>query len=162
MDARVEALKVYPIAYPQREESDEMNVSVAGVDVNIDWSEGRGIPLSAPERAREIPASPGLYAFVHYPTQPIDIRVGESLNIRSRFVAHVGWLQKMRDGSAREVDLRRVTMADPDGFMVAARRYGREGFEFHVVSVDPRLADKALRQAVEAAGPDSLFFDIAP
>lgn len=124
-------------------------ISLLGVDVNVDWSQGRGVPLSARERASEIPASAGLYAFVHYSTQPAGIRVGESESIRARFVAHVGWLQKMRDGTAREADLRRLQMPDPDGFMVAARQHGRDGFEFHVLSADPRLTDKPLRQEVE-------------
>jgi hypothetical protein len=50
----------------------------------------------------------------------------------------------MQDGTAPADQLRRTLP-----IALAARATGAAGFEFYVVSCDPRLIDKALRQEVE-------------
>ena len=50
----------------------------------------------------------------------------------------------MRDGTAAPEQLRRTLP-----IALAARQTGIEGFEFYVVSCDPALSDKRLRQDVE-------------
>lgn len=117
--------------------------------MNVDWRPGRGVLLASRARASEIPAAPGVYAVVHHGRQIV--RNGEAQNLRDRFRAHVGWHRQMRAGSARAVDYRRLNIADPHPYVVAAARHGTRGFEFYVVSCDPALRNKSFRQHVERA-----------
>jgi hypothetical protein len=96
-------------------------------------------------RVEDLPALPGIYAEIYRPL--MGVRIGETgVSIRGKIRHDIRWFDSMRDGTAPEAQLRRtLPIAE------AAKATGAQGFEFHVVSVDPRLADKALRQACERA-----------
>jgi len=80
---------------------------------------------------------------IHWPTR--GVRIGETgRSIRAKIGHDLHWFRSMRDGTAAAAQLgRNLPIA------LAARKSGAEGFEFYVVSSDPRLLDKALRQDVE-------------
>ena len=119
-----------------------------GIDLNMDWRPGRGILLSEPSRGLEVPAEPGLYAIVHHASH--GVRIGETGQpMRGRFRQHCTWHRNMVNGTARSQDYRRLDMSDPDPYMVAAARDQPSAFEHYVLSTDPRLADKIIRQNVE-------------
>jgi hypothetical protein len=124
-------------------------VVLEGIELDLDWRRGRGFPLASRVRAAQIPADSGLYAVVNHRSKVV--RNGEATDLRARFRAHVSWHQRMRAGTAREVDYRRLRMADPHPYVVAAARYGIADFEFYVVSSDPSFRDKVFRQHVERA-----------
>jgi hypothetical protein len=90
-----------------------------------------------------LPASPGIYAEVYWPQR--GLRFGETGDsIRRRIGRSIGWFRRMHDGTARPRDLRRTSP-----IAEAAKATGAAGFEFYVVSDDPRLKDKELRQETE-------------
>lgn len=106
------------------------------IDLSIDWSPGRGSPL-------RLPALAGVYAEIHWPTR--GVRIGETgRSIRGKIAHDLRWFRSMQDGTAGPEQLRRTLP-----IALTARKSGAAGFEFYVVSCDPRLIDKALRQEVE-------------
>lgn len=122
-------------------------IVLEGIELNVDWRRGRGVSLTSPLRASEIPAIPGIYAVVHHDTSVV--RNGEAQSLRARFRGHVGWHRRMGAGKAREADYRRLSIACPHPYVVVAAQRGAAGFEFYVVSSDPALRDKLFRQHVE-------------
>jgi hypothetical protein len=73
------------------------------------------------------------------------LRFGETgRSIRGKICHDIGWFKSMHNRTAPLAQLRRtLPIAE------AAKATGVEGFEFYVVSNDPRLEDKALRQDTE-------------
>lgn len=112
-------------------------VEFDGIRLDVSWVPGRGVaPALLPDR-------PGLYAEIYWPER--GVRIGETdLSIRRKIRHDIRWMESMHAGTAPPAQLRRTL---PIG--MAAKRTGRVGFEFFPVSVDPRLADKALRQEAE-------------
>lgn len=112
-------------------------VEFEGIRLSVSWMPGRGAsPHLLPDR-------PGLYAEIYWPER--GVRIGETgLSIRGKIRQDIRWMESMHAGTAPPAQLRRTL---PIG--MAAKRTGRVGFEFYTVSVDPRLADKALRQEAE-------------
>lgn len=73
------------------------------------------------------------------------VRIGETgFSIRGKIRHDIRWFNSMRDGTAPQAQLRRTLP-----IALAAKVTGAIGFEFNVVSVDLRLADKELRQDCE-------------
>ncbi len=110
-----------------------MNLSYQGIELNFDFQLGCGGVL---------PAAPGIYAEVHWPT--LTLRIGESKNVRARNLAHNRWADKHKAGthSPKEANRR--------GLIVElAKEWGTEGLEHFLISDDPRLADRVLRVACE-------------
>jgi hypothetical protein len=106
------------------------------IDLNVDWVQGRG-PRAA------LPNLPGVYAEIHWPSRAV--RIGETgRSIRAKIGHDLRWFTSMEDGTAGLAQLRRTLP-----IALTARKTGPEGFEFYVVSCDPRLLDKGLRQEVE-------------
>jgi len=107
-----------------------------GISLNIDWRPGHGAHTA-------LPALPGVYAEVHWPSR--GVRIGETgRSIRAKIAHDIRWFQGMQNGTAGPAQLRRTLP-----IALTARKTGPAGFEFYVVSCDPRLANKALRQEVE-------------
>lgn len=112
-------------------------ITFEGLELNVDWVPGRGLPPGT------LPALPGIYAEVHWPSR--GVRIGETgRSIRAKIAHDLRWFRGMQDGTAGPAQLRRTLP-----IAVAAKKGGAAGFEFYVVSCDPRLADKALRQDAE-------------
>jgi len=101
-----------------------------------DFKPGSGLTVS------QLPKSPGLYAEVYWPER--GLRIGESKSIRQKIRHDIAWINAMYNGSADETQLRRVTP-----IAQAAKATGVKGFEFYLVSDDPRLEDRALRHETE-------------
>jgi hypothetical protein len=103
-----------------------------------------------------VPVLPGIYAEIHWRTR--GVRIGESgASLRQKFAHDARWLLQMHSATARPQDLRRLRMSNPHPIVVHAAKDGPAAFEFFVVSSDPRLADRLLRQEIER----SLFSWIA-
>lgn len=112
-------------------------VEFNGLRLTVSWMPGRG---NSPEL---LPDKPGLYAEVYWPER--GVRIGETgLSIRGKVRADIRWMRSMHAGTAPPAQLRRTLP-----FGMAAKRTGSTGFEFYAVSIDPRLADKSLRQDAE-------------
>jgi hypothetical protein len=106
------------------------------IELNISWVAGTGSPAN-------LPALPGVYAEIHWPSR--GLRIGETgRSIRAKIAHDLRWFRAMQDGTAGLAQLRRTLP-----IALAARMTGADGFEFYVVSCDPRLAEKPLRQEVE-------------
>ncbi|TNF58722.1 MAG: hypothetical protein EP307_11780 [Rhodobacteraceae bacterium] len=106
------------------------------VALNVDWT-GPGLPVDA------LPTTAGIYAEIYRPER--GVRIGETgRSIRGKIRHDIAWFRAMRDGTAPDSQLRRtLPIAE------AAKRTGDVGFAFFVVSEDPRLRDKDLRQSCE-------------
>jgi hypothetical protein len=115
--------------------------------LNLDWTEGTGVSLADVQARRLVPDSPILYAVVSHRLGLV--RNGETGRGRRR-VGHEGrWMRDVHAGRGRACDYSRLRMVNADPYVVAAVEHGPASFEFFVVSDDPRLADKSLRQEVE-------------
>jgi hypothetical protein len=109
------------------------------IDLNTAFSPGAGTPVAA------LPDRPGIYAQVHWPQR--GLRIGETgRSIRAKIRHDIRWFEAMFRGTAPPAQLRRTLP-----IAQAAKAGGASGFEFFVVSTDPRLQDKELRQAAERA-----------
>lgn len=107
-----------------------------GLELNVDWVLGRGL-------YGMLPSLPGIYAEIHWPSR--GVRIGETgRSIRAKIAHDLRWFKGMQDGTAGAAQLRRTLP-----IALAARKSGAVGFEFYVVSCDPRLVDKVLRQDAE-------------
>jgi hypothetical protein len=108
-----------------------------GIPLFTEFEQGSGIPVE------RLPTSHGVYAEIHWPRR--GLRFGETKNsIRGRIRENIRWFNAMHDGTAPPEQLRRtIPIAQ------AARATGAVGFEFYVVSVDPRLQDERLRYETE-------------
>lgn len=108
-----------------------------GIDLFVDWKRGHGLPVGS------LPARAGIYAEVYWPER--GVRIGETgRSIRGKIRHDLAWFTSMHNGTAPPEQLRRTLP-----IAQAAKVTGAEGFEFYVVSDDPLLADKALRQDCE-------------
>ena len=104
--------------------------------LNVDWRQGES------DRAT-LPTTPGIYAEVFWPARAV--RIGETgLSIRAKVGQDWSWLRSMGDGTAPATQLRR---SHP--ICAAAREFGSDGFEAFLVSDDPQLLDKTVRQECE-------------
>lgn len=112
-------------------------LSFEGVRLNVCWLPGQGW---SPDL---LPDKPGLYAEIYWPER--GVRIGETgLSIRGKVRHDLRWFKNMHAGTAPPAQLRRTLP-----IAMAAKRSGAVGFEFYSVSIDPRLADKELRQNAE-------------
>ncbi|MDX1820110.1 MAG: hypothetical protein R3197_04360 [Paracoccaceae bacterium] len=107
-----------------------------GIQLDLDW-EGPGLAVD------QLPTTPGVYAEVYLPER--GVRIGETgRSIRGKIRHDIRWFRSMRDGTAPEHQLRRTLP-----IAQAAKRTGDAGFAFFVVSNDPRLEAKDVRQSCE-------------
>lgn len=114
-----------------------MVIEFEGIRLNVSWIEGKGVE---PE---QLPNRPGIYAEIYWPER--GVRIGETGNsIRGKIKHDIRWFEGMKNGTEKPEQLRRTLP-----IAMAAKRTGKVGFEFYVVSADPGLSDKALRQACE-------------
>lgn len=109
---------------------------VEGILLNVDWVKANDVPVDA------LPRSAGVYAQIHWKSN--GVRIGESSNIRQRHQESRSWLRGMHDGTADATQLRRNNV-----FCQAAKRDGEAGFGHCVISTDPALEDKGLRDEIE-------------
>ncbi|WP_413875198.1 hypothetical protein [Albidovulum sp.] len=113
------------------------HVNYRGIDLFVGWENGSGVAVS------ELPAKAGVYAEIYWPER--GVRIGETgRSIRGKIRHDIRWFTSMMDGSAPPEQLRRtLPIAE------AAKATGAQGFEFFVVSDNPLLAEKNLRQECE-------------
>ena len=108
-----------------------------GIELSVNWATGQGTPV------KELPTCAGVYAEIYWPES--GVRIGETgISIRGKIRHDIGWFKSMRDGTAAPNQLRRTLP-----IAMAAKKSGPNGFEFYIVSADPRLIDKELRQECE-------------
>ena len=108
-----------------------------GIELNVNWVAGQGTPVN------ELPACAGVYAEIYWPE--LGVRIGETgISIRGKIRHDIRWFESMRDGTAAPNQLRRTLP-----IAMAAKKSGSNGFEFYVVSTDPRLLNKDIRQECE-------------
>lgn len=112
-------------------------IEFEGLRLNVAWIKGQGLSSGL------LPNQPGLYAEIYWPER--GVRIGETgRSIRGKIRHDIRWFNSMRAGTAPPAQLRRTLP-----IAMAAKRTGALGFEFYVVSADPRLTDKTLRQGAE-------------
>ena len=112
-------------------------VEFKGIALNVDWRPENGLSV------QDLPDRPGIYAEIHWPKR--GVRIGETgLSIRRQIQHDVRWFQGMHLGTEKPEQLRRsIPIAQ------TAKEHGARAFSFYVVSTDPRLVDKDLRQDCE-------------
>ena len=112
-------------------------IEYGGVQLHVEWNPDNAFLV------QDLPRCPGIYSEIYMPKR--GVRIGETgRSIRGKIQHDIRWFRSMYDGSAPEAQLRRtLPIAE------AAKKTGAEGFVFFVVSTDPRLFDKELRQACE-------------
>ena len=112
-------------------------VNYQGIDLLASWRAGEGTNVDV------LPNRPGIYAEIYWPQ--FGVRIGETgRSIRGKIRHDIRWFNSMNDGSAPPEQLRRtLPIAE------AAKATGARGFEWYVVSADPLLEDKLLRQDCE-------------
>lgn len=116
---------------------DPDKIVFAGIDLNVSWGVGQGTPVS------ELPTCAGVYAEIHWPKR--GVRIGETGNsIRGKIRHDIRWFESMRNRTAGYAQLKRTIP-----IAMTAKEGGSDGFEYYVVSSDPRLLDKPLRQECE-------------
>lgn len=112
-------------------------VTYQGISLAVAWEIGRGVVVY------ELPTSPGIYAEICWPQK--GVRIGETgRSIRGKIRHDIRWFNSMHDGSAPSAQLRRTLP-----IAQAAKATGESGFEFYVVSADPRLEHRGLMQECE-------------
>lgn len=124
-------------------------IVVRGIELNLDWSEGKGVSLTDVQAQRLVPDSPILYAVVSHRLKLL--RNGETARGRGRVRHEARWMRDVHSGRGRACDYSRLRMVNPDPYVMAAVEHGPASFEFFVVSDDLRLVDKSLRQDLERA-----------
>jgi hypothetical protein len=113
------------------------SIDFQGIQLSVGWQADGGVSVS------ELPKVPGIYAEIHWPK--MGVRVGETGgSIRTKIRHDIHWFNSMWDGSAPPEQLRRTIP-----IAMTAKESGATAFELYVVSIDPRLSDKALRQECE-------------
>lgn len=114
-----------------------LTIDFSGIKLNVDWTPENAMPVE------RLPACAGIYAEIHWPKR--GVRVGETgVSIRGKIRHDIRWFQGMHDGTEAPDQLRRTIP-----IAKTAREHGASGFAFYVVSDDPRLRDKQLRQECE-------------
>ena len=112
-------------------------VDFNGIALDVDWRPDNALAV------KDLPVRPGIYAEIHWPKR--GVRIGETgVSIQGKIRHDVRWFQGMHLGTEKPEQLRRTIP-----IAVTAKEHGAQAFAFYVVSVDPRLADKALRQECE-------------
>lgn len=120
-----------------RNQSSAKFTELCGVPLNVDWSPESSVLV------HDLPTSPGLYAEIHW--EMSGVRIGETgRSIREKIRHDVRWFNDMHKGTAPLQQLKRTIP-----IALAAKAAGADAFSFYVVSADPRLADKSLRQECE-------------
>ncbi len=118
------------------------SVEHRGVSLNLDWTPGNGSAVD------ELPPSAGIYAEVCW--DKLGVRVGETgKSIRAKIRHDIRWFDAMHDRTAPASQLRRLEMSDPHPIVVEAASEGSAAFEYYVVTDDPRMNDKEMRQECE-------------
>lgn len=112
-----------------------------GISLFTEFKQGSGLAVE------RLPASPGIYAWIYWPER--GLRIGETKDLRGKSMSEIRWFKSMHNGTARQKDLRRLALPDPSPYLQAAVATGDVGFELYLVSDDPRLKDKPLRQEME-------------
>jgi hypothetical protein len=108
-----------------------------GIKLNVDWTPDNAL------KVERLPTCAGVYAEIHWPKH--GVRIGETgVSIRGKILHDIRWFQGMHDGTEAPEQLRRTIP-----IALAAKEHGASGFAFYVVSDDPRLLDKKLRQECE-------------
>lgn len=137
------------LAEPHPETETTAPVPLPELDLNQDTILFRGIPLFIGFKqgeglaVKQLPRTPGIYAEVYWPQH--GCRIGETAQndgIRGKIRGDIGWFRRHQAGIAEDQH-RTIPIA------LAANATGPDGFEFYVVSDDPRFVDKALRQEAE-------------
>ena len=112
-------------------------VEYKDIRLNVDWSPKNRIPVE------DLPTCAGIYAEIYWPKN--GVRVGETGNsIRGKIRHDIRWFKSMHDGSAPPSQLRRTIR-----IALTAKKYGADVFSFYVVSANPLLIEKELRQECE-------------
>lgn len=107
------------------------------IDLFVGWVEVNSMPADA------FPTSPGIYAEICWPRK--GVRVGETgKSLRGKIRHDIRWFKGMHDGTEKPEQLRRTSP-----ICMAAKEMGLAGFKFYLVSKDPKLTDKQLRQDCE-------------
>jgi len=108
-----------------------------GISLRVDWRPGAG------KLVENLPTTAGIYAEIYWPER--GVRIGETgLSVRGKIRHDIRWFESMKSRTAPVAQLcRTLPIAQ------AAKATGTRGFEFFLVSADPRLADKELRQDCE-------------
>ncbi len=107
------------------------------IELHVDWVDNRGFQPS------DAPSLPGLYAQIYWPERAV--RIGQSSNIKQRLSEATAWANAMRNGTAAENQLRRTSE-----LCQRVKQTGNEGFEYFLISDDPRFSEKSLRLECEA------------
>ena len=107
------------------------------IELHVDWVEGYGF------RPSVAPSSSGLYAQIYWPDRAV--RIGQSSNIVQRLREATSWANAMCEGTAPEDQLRRTS-----ALCQRVKQTGNEGFEYFLISDDPRFTDHSLRLEYEA------------
>ncbi len=106
-----------------------------GIPLHLDFRRGFG-------DVSKMPTGFGIYAEIHWPT--LNLRIGESQNVRARNLAHIRWADKHRFGThSPKETLRRGRIVD------LVKEWGSEGLEHYLITSHPRLADRVLRVECE-------------
>ncbi len=126
--------KTAKFAYDRR---DEICPSFENIQLNTNWHNSNSI------NPDDLPTCAGVYAEIHWPS--MGVRIGETgRSIRGKIKHDIRWFNSMHDGTAPIEQLRRTLP-----IAQTAKAYGASAFSFYVVSQDPRLEDKELRQKCE-------------
>lgn len=108
-----------------------------GIRLNTNWRPDNGSPVD------ELPTTAGLYAEIYWAQN--GVRIGETgISVRGKIRHDIRWFESMKNGTAPEAQLRRTLP-----IAQAAKATGTIGFSFYLVSADPQLQDKLLRQECE-------------
>src|SRR5438132_10861440 len=116
---------------------DPTNLRFREISLDVDWRPGGGVPVPS------LPSVPGLYAEIDWETK--GVRIGETgISIRGKIRHDIAWFDAMHNGTAPPEQLRRTLP-----IAIAAKKHRAAGFEFYVVSTDPRCCDETIRQDAE-------------
>ncbi|EMR13981.1 hypothetical protein MPL1_02433 [Methylophaga lonarensis MPL] len=112
-------------------------ITYKGINLFVGWTEDNSVPVES------LPTKPGLYAEICWGRH--GVRVGETgRSVRGKIRHDIRWFEGMHNGTEKPEQLRRTSP-----ICMAAKELGVTGFRFYLVSDDPRLNDKILRQECE-------------
>ena len=112
-------------------------IEFLGIRLNVHWRPENAIAVEY------LPTGAGIYAEIHWPQR--GVRIGETgVGIRQKIRHDIRWFNGMQRGTEKPAELRRTIP-----IAMTAKAHGASAFVFYVVSADPRLTDKHLRQECE-------------